>query len=283
MSNVYKQLGLPAEKSEIRVIDYNKIISEKLERIKLELEKDSSEFQEDGFTVGLNAENVEILLDDKQEPAITEEEAKNTAEEILQSAREEAERIRSVAENDAAAIVKQAEEERIQILQDSSQEGREQGYQEGTEKARIEYEAQKEELNRQREEMELELKKQQEEMEPKLVETILEVLSSVTHLMAENKKDLILTIVNSALEGIDVSKNYIIRVCHEDAVFLRNNRDKLNTGETDAEFEIVEDPAMKKNQCIIDTELGFIDCGLDLQLEELSEDIRLLSLAGKRV
>ena len=111
---------------------------------------------------------------------------------------------------------------------------------------------------------------------------ILDVFSDMTHLLALDKKDLILTIVNSVFEGIDVSKNYIIRACHEEAAFLKENRKKIVSGVSDVSIEIVEDLSMKRGQCIIDTDVGVFDCSLDIQMEELMADIKMISCAGKR-
>ena len=119
-------------------------------------------------------------------------------------------------------------------------------------------------------------------MEPVLVETILDVFSHMTHLLMEDKKDLILAVVNSAFEDIDISKNYLIRVCHDDAVFLKENKDKIVTAVSDVNIEIVEDSLMTKGQCMIDTDMGVFDCSLDGQIDKLMEDIKILSCSGKR-
>jgi flagellar assembly protein FliH len=273
--------GYPANGEEVRVIDYNELISEKLEKIRIELEKNSEEFNEDGFTVGLSAVNVSELLKEHPEEAVTEENVEEKKTNILQDAHEEAEKLVQKAENDAAAILNKAEQERLEILQSSSKEGFDKGYQEGLEKCQSEFEEKKAAFEVEMQQQKQELKKQKEEMEPQLVDTILDVFSNMTHLLAKDKRDLILTIVNSALEDMDVGKNYIIHACHEDAVFLKENREKIAGEATDADIDIIEDVSMKRGQCIIDTDVGVIDCSLDIQLEELMEDIRLLSCVGR--
>ena len=97
-----------------------------------------------------------------------------------------------------------------------------------------------------------------------------------------DKKDMILTLVNSVLSGDDVSKNYIIRVSSEDVKFLRDNKSLIEqkAGKS-VNIEIIEDMSLKKNQCLIDTDLGIYDASLDIQLENLINDIRILSCVGK--
>lgn len=279
MSNVYRFVNFNDSGEEKRIIDNNDIIFQKIEKIKEELENHGRGSDEDGFTLGLNAENVENLLADEQreESAAAEE----TASEIIESARQEAERIISVAEDNAKALKANADKERMWIIQSSSREGFDKGYEEGRQQCQREYEEKEEQLRIRQAQMEQELQTQKEAMEPVLVDTILNVFSHMTHLLAEDKRDLILAIVNSAFEEIDVSKNYLIKVCHEDAVFLKENRHRIISAVSDAEVEIVEDPLMKKGQCVIDTDIGVFDCSLDLQMEKLMEDIKMLSCAGK--
>ena len=42
-------------------------------------------------------------------------------------------------------------------------------------------------------------------------------------------------------------------------------------------LDIVADTTMKKNECIIETDAGVFDCSLDIELNNLIKDIKLLS------
>lgn len=276
MSNIYRFINFGGNE-EPRVIDNNEVISKKIEKIKEELEHPEHQAETDGFVPGLNAEVAE-LPDPEEESAAAQE----TAEEIIESARAEAERILSVAEDNAKAVKQNADKERMWIIQSSSKEGFDKGYQEAQQQCQEELNRRLQELNQKQQEMEQEVQKQKEEMEPVLVETILDVFSHMTHLLMEDKKDLILAVVNSAFEDIDISKNYLIRVCHDDAVFLKENKDKIVTAVSDVNIEIVEDSLMTKGQCMIDTDMGVFDCSLDGQIDKLMEDIKILSSSGKR-
>ena len=48
----------------------------------------------------------------------------------------------------------------------------------------------------------------------------------------------------------------------------------------DTQIEITEDSALKRNECLIETDAGVFDCSLDVQLDNLIKDIRLLSCMG---
>ncbi len=282
MSNVYKASTYrTCQDEQVRVIDYNELISKKIESIRDVLNNQSQEYNEDGFTVGLRAESVEVLLEEQEEVAVSRETAEVAAATILEEARREANKILSTAEGNAAAILRKAGEEREQVLQEASEEGFKVGYQDAAQQCQQRYDKRQAELEAKYHEMQEELQKQKEEMEPVLVETIMELFAHMTGLLAEDKKDLILTVVNNTLEGLDVSKNYIIRASKEEAAFLRENKQRLHTCGDDINIEIVEDLNLKRGQCMIDTDIGIFDCGLDIQIEGLMDDIKIISCAGK--
>lgn len=273
MSNVLKSMSYISTNTDKRLIDYNELISNKLETIRKSLENSS----EDGFTPGLNAENVEVLLAEEEAAASAE----GQATEILEMAKLQADKIVSMAQGDADLVLRRAADERMQIIQSAQKEGFDKGYQEAVQQCQIEYKAKQAELDKRKAELEEEMRQKKEELEPLLVDTILDIFQNITHLLMEDKRDLILEIVNSTFEDIDVSRNYLIRACHEDAVFLKENKDKIVCLSSESNVEIVEDPTMKKGQCLIDADFGIIDCGLDMQMEELIKDIKIISCMGR--
>lgn len=279
MSNVFKSLYFAGENKTARIIDYNEIISEKLEKIRSELESEETAVTEDGFSLGLNAERVETLLTEDIEE--NHEDVIAATDLIMENAKKEADIIVHRAEDEARKIIKKAEENGIQIMESAKTEGFHQGFSEGTVKCENELRIKQNELQERKKNLEEELLSLKKNMEPILVETILDVLNNITHVLTEDKKDLILSIVNSAFEGIEVSKNYIIKACREDVNFLKENKGKIVCDVTDANIEIVEDPSMKKGDCVIDTDIGIFDCSLDVQLERLTQDIKMLSCIGK--
>ena len=48
-------------------------------------------------------------------------------------------------------------------------------------------------------------------------------------------------------------------------------------------MDIVEDATMKKNQCIIESDTGVYDCSLDIELNNLIKDIKLVKLPVKYI
>ena len=115
MSNVFKSMSYVADNTDKRVIDYNELISHKLEIIRQGL----SSVSEDGFTPGLNAENVEVLLGEEEIAASAEEQAN----EMIEMAKFQADKILSMAKGDADHILRKAADERMEIIKTAHQEG----------------------------------------------------------------------------------------------------------------------------------------------------------------
>ena len=76
----------------------------------------------------------------------------------------------------------------------------------------------------------------------------------------------------------DNSKDFIIKVSPDDYKFLVNNQGKIYCAMSkEIQMDIVEDVTMKKNECIIETDTGVFNCSLDIELNNLIKDLKLLS------
>ena len=268
MSNLVKSRNIVCNEKEKKVIDYNDMISAKIMKIKETLEQESRGKKLD-FVEGIDADTTMGLLEKEREPAGMAD---------IESVNDEAERIIERANEDARAIVERAKEEADMIRSDHARIGREEGYEEGLQQAAKEYEELKQAVEEERLKMELDYNDRLNEMEPVLVETILKVFEKVTHVMAEDKKDLVLNLVNDVLTKTEVSKEFLIRVSAEDYAFMMDNKDRIIGVVSDqVQVEIVEDRTFKKGQCMIESDSGIYDCSLDIQLENLISAIKLMT------
>jgi flagellar assembly protein FliH len=83
--------------------------------------------------------------------------------------------------------------------------------------------------------------------------------------------------VNRALNNLDKSNEYTIRVSKEDYDYLTERKGVLlNAIGREVNLVINEDPELTKNQCLIETDTRVIDCSLDVQLNNLITDLKLL-------
>lgn len=262
--------------SEERIIDYNELIKLKLKNIANDRENHGN-VDADGFVNGLKADVVEQLLtgsDEDGETAQSQEDVNNQIAAALEEANEQAQTIR----DEANEVLAQAHMEARKIIEDAKRTG----YEQGAQNAREEYNAKADDLARDYEAKKAQLEKEYNDMkasmEPELVETITEVFKKITYTVAEDNKDIIIGLINGVMKNTDISNEFIIKVSPEDYKFLVNNQGKIYCSVSkEVTMDIVEDATMKKNQCIIESDTGVYDCSLDIELNNLIEDIKLLS------
>lgn len=264
--------------SEERIIDYNELIKLKLKNIVSDKESHSS-VDADGFVNGLKADVVEQLLtgsEDENEAVDSQnpDDIKNQLAAAIEEANEQARSIK----DEANEVLAQAHMEAGKIIEDAKRTG----YEQGACNAREEYESKAEALEREYEQKKAQLEKEYNDLkaaiEPELVETITEVFRKITYTVAEDNKEIIIGLINGVMKNSDISNEFVIRVSPDDYRFLVNNQGKIYCAVSkEVNMDIVEDAAMKKNQCIIESDTGVYDCSLDIELNNLIRDIKLLS------
>lgn len=280
-----------AKGNEPRVIDYNEMISQKLENLRKKAE--TGELQNE-FVSGLDAQNVENLIggegrifgDNSLEtfatdvsamegPEITLDEIKDQAEAIVKEADDQARQMLMDARKEVAEIQENARKEGFNA---GYMEGNSQGYTEGLQKAEAQYAAQLQAVEEERTQLATEKKQLEDEFEPKIINTILDVIGRVTGIVYENNRDILIHLINQALQGVEASQDYTIRVSREDYEFVVSRQSKLYCASVkDVNIEVIEDKELTAGKCIIETDGGIFDCSLDVQMEQLVRDIRLLA------
>ncbi len=276
MSNLLKRSSV-INKDE-RVIDYNDLIKKKIQAI---MESKHNEMDADGFINGLHADVVEELIsDDDTADALTEDAAmgEQQAAASLENTNAEAERIIEEARLQAEQIIADANKNADAAFEEAKQNG----YYEGNEKAQEEMnikQAQLEaELDNKRKELEQEYNNLKESIEPELVEVITDVFRKVTGVVAEDNQEIILHLINDVMHNADGSRDYVIKVSPDDYKFLVNNQGKIYCAMSkEVNIDIVEDATLERNQCMIETNTGIFNCSLDIELNNLIKNIKLLS------
>ncbi len=262
LSNLYKQSFGIREERGIRVIDSNEIIAKKLQEQQL-----TSEFPQrggtdpDGFSPGLFAEEVEVV------PEIDYvAEAKAEAEEILAEAKAQAEAICQESRN-------QAEE----VREAARNEGWQKGYEESTARAEQELALKLAELEETKQELNRDYEERLKNMEPQLLDAILQVVEKVFHIQFGDKKEILLYLLTNAINGIEGCKNFQIRVGQENYRFVNNHKEEIveRIG-NDITIEVIADPVIAEDKCMIETDVGVFDCSLGVQLENLIKALRSL-------
>lgn len=279
-SNLYKA-GFVHLGEDARVIDMNAILEK---RLKEEAQRRSREPEhelvaaQDGFTEGLNAEKVDVLLEPDAEAASLQNASVQEQEQLRQEIEE--------ARNELAGLQAQIEQEKEQAQLEIDQmkakafeEANEQGYQEGYRKGLDSVQELQKQCEDERLQQEQEYQKKLEEMEPLMVDTLCDVYSHIFKVEAKEHKELVLKLLQDTLLKVDGTGSIIVHVAKEDYAYVQEQKGALleEAGMQSGSVEIVSDAALARAQCMIETEGGVYDCSLDTELAELKRRLMLLA------
>jgi len=276
LSNLYKRNNVVSQKE--RIMDYNEVIKSKIGVLIDLAVKDKADTS--GFVSGLNAEVVESRHSREIDALImdTDNPQKQILKADLEASAAQAVSVIEEANNESDNILYEAHNKADIIKKEAYSEGKEKGMKD----ARLEIDQQLSKCQIEHEQKKIELQQQYDDMkskmEPELVSVITDVFKKIINTISDNNEEMILSLVNSVMHNTEVSREFVIKVSPDDYKFLINNQGKIYCAMSkEVQIEIVEDLSMTKNQCIIESDVGVYDCGLDIQLNNLIKDIKLLS------
>jgi flagellar assembly protein FliH len=213
---------------------------------------------QDDFIEGLQALVIEAIP--------TKDEVAEQSSVLIEDAKNEAERILLKAKKDAEKLKKEA-----------FAAGQKNGFDEGALHAKRDLQKRKAEYD----EKETQLQKEYSDMaltlDHQMAEIIVSLVEKITGIIVDEKEEVILYLVEKALKNMDKQEEYTIRVSKEDYeyVSVRKNR-LLGAIGREVPIYITEDASLQKNMCLIETELRVINCSLDVQLNNLITDLKLI-------
>lgn len=292
MSNVLKRFNTDIDADDKHVIDTNAMVAERLQLLKTILQKEEtqaySEAEGEGeFTEGLDADMLSSILDDPDaaegedgqgnvikaepqappEPAIDLEAVNAEAEQILEDARAQAELLMQEAMDDAEA-------KKAAVFEEARQAGHDEGYNAGMQ----EVEAMRAELAEKEQALMAEYEQMVSELEPALIDTLSDVYGHVFHTDLSDKKEIILYLLQNALQATDTTANLMVHVSKEDYEYISSNKSLLFDGiPGEDNTDIVPDVTLSAGEVMIDTGSGIFDCSLGTELEGLKKQLKLLS------
>lgn len=270
LSNLFKQryvINLESEKvvinSDDKYMAHNQGQMDSLSFPAVEVVPGSEEIL-DGFLAGLNAEEITA-------------EPQPTPEEILEEARQEAEQIIAKAQAEAAQIANEASHHAELLYEQKRQEG----YNEGVSQVQAELEQEKTKLQSEYEALSESVRAEYESkfdtMEQDIVDVMIRVFNKVFHIQFDNKRQILLHLIKDTLLGIDGGKVFNIRVAEANFKFIESHvaeiKEKIGN---DVNIDVVNDMTLSEEDCIIETENGVHNCGIDMVLGNLEKDIRSL-------
>ncbi len=290
MSNLFKAGFVNIDVNDTRIIDNNELANKKIEAYQeQELKRQRAQMaSEEGFEEGLESDDFIPGLDMLQADQLTEDqnmlgslpdpqfdmEAMQAEIDLkLQQAQEQADMIIAEAQN-------QAQDIRNNAIEQGRQEGYDAGYQEGVAAA----ESLKEEVEQQRGDLEKEYQQLVDELEPEMVDVLTQIYEHVFNIELRDHTAIILYLLKSTLSRIEPGKDLIVHVSSDDYDDVMDEKENLDSCITspNTTMEIIEDPLLKANECMVESDSGVFDCSLGVELSEITRKLKLLSFDRKK-
>lgn len=266
MSNLVKQYFVVNSSKETRVINSNERVEQRLRELREQQQREQNpeDYFQEGFMEGLKVDVVEV------EPEVT-------PEELLEDARNQAEQIVKEAQEKADALMDDAVNQADALFEEKKQAGYDAGLRMGQEECDRRREQLESEANAQREQLQKEYDSKYESMESDLIDAITQVFDKVFHIQFEDKREILLHLVENTLKNVEIGKKFRIHVSESNCRFMESHLGDIreNIG-NDVEVEIVNDTKLGTGDCQIETNFGIFDCGIDMELSNLIKDIRSL-------
>lgn len=258
LSNIIKSgfVSILENKKSIEVVDAND------KHILNKREDSESAISENGFeAVDLGDKLTEDVSHIAREP----EEEKESAEDILEAARVEALRIIEEAKENA-------DMEAEMIRNNAYEEGFNQGASEAEERFAKEQVA----FDEERAAFEAEYKNLVDSIEPRMVKLVMELVDNLVGYTAVEEQ-VIAFVLKKGFEEIELAGHITIKVSEMDYDFVMQQKSELVANISNQTIvEILIDYTLKKNDCVIETESGNINCSLDTRYKALKAELSLI-------
>jgi len=145
-----------------------------------------------------------------------------------------------------------------------------------------ELEAEKAELRMQAQALEQEYQKLIDELEPKFIQTLTGIYEEIFKVELKNYKGILMHVISNTIRNAEGVKDFLVHVSKVDYEKVLEQKSILMEGlpSKSVTVELIQDATLHENECMIETGNGIYDCGVGLQLEELTKRLRLLSYEG---
>ena len=285
--NVYKSSWVRVSDEEKCLVDSNSRLEERIAQWEtLRRTNESAMPQYDGsdegeaaeFVSGIGGEEIDALFDDGDRSNVIKAGAEEAGPD-LEAVRAEAQEILDSAQAQADEMIRNAQAE-IEVQRRQAQDaGNTQGYNEGYQQGLSEVDDMKRALMEEKRQLEQEFEQLVEELEPEFIDTITAVYNHIFSVDLADNRDILVHLIDSTLRKVESSRTFIVHVSAEDYPYVNMQKQALVEGAVAGRglIEIIEDIALIKGDCLIETDGGIFDCGIGTQLEELTRKLRVLS------
>ena len=291
MSNLFKAGFVSFDNTETRIIDNNELANKKIEAYQEELLKrqrahmaEEQGFYEEGssdddFIPGIDMEQLSQLTEDQSmlesvpDPQFDMQAMQAEMDLKIQQAQEQAD-----------MIIQNAQAQADTIMADAREKGRQEGYQDGYQEGMTAAQAQQQEIDGMKAELEKEYQQLVDELEPEMVDVLTQIYEHVFGIELREDKGIILHLLKTTLSRIEPGRDLIVHISSDDYDDIMEEKETLDACITspNTTMEIIEDPLLKENECMIESDSGVFDCSLGVELSEITRKLKLLSFDRKK-
>ena len=296
MSNLFKGMFVNYDDTEKRVIDSNELANKKIEAAReQEIKRQRAQMaQEEGyeevhggddFIPGIEMEQLSQLTEDQSMLGdFSEPQESNDNQFDMEAMQAEIDFKLQQAQEQADMIIQQAQADAEQYRQQAIESGRQEGYDAGYQEGVMAAETLKAEIESQRGDLEKEYQALVDELEPEMVDVLTQIYEHVFNVDLREDKEIILHLLKSTLSRIEPGNNLIVHVSSDDYDDIMDQKEAIDACITspNTTMEIIEDPLLKENECMIESDSGVFDCSLGVELSEVSRKLKLLSFDRKK-
>lgn len=296
MSNLFKGMFVNYDDTEKRVIDSNELANKKIEAAReQEIKRQRAQMaQEEGyeeghggddFIPGIEMEQLSQLTEDQSMLGdFSEPQESNDNQFDMEAMQAEIDFKLQQAQEQADMIIQQAQADAEQYRQQAIESGRQEGYDAGYQEGVMAADALKAEIESQRGDLEKEYQALVDELEPEMVDVLTQIYEHVFNVDLREDKEIILHLLKSTLSRIEPGNNLIVHVSSDDYDEIMDQKEAIDACITspNTTMEIIEDPLLKENECMIESDSGVFDCSLGVELSEVSRKLKLLSFDRKK-
>lgn len=270
-SNLIKGIRTRVDSENVRTIDSD--LNQRFRPLSMISEH---EYIAEGLADSWEEENEALVQEDGDYAAEPDQ------EELLRSECErlhqEAQRALEQAKQEADQILQDAHLKAEQMKAEAMKEAKKIGYQDGLSQATEEIALERDSLKKSWHEFNEQYQKARKSMEPDMVQLLIGLVKNLTGVILDSGNGVIMHLVGRAMGRIARNNEFILHVSREDYATVDGKRAFLQkiVGK-DKKIEIYEEEELSKNQCRIETDDQILDCSLDVQMENLFENLILLS------
>ncbi len=201
---------------------------------------------------------------------------------LLDDAMDKAKELREDAQSKANKIIDDAWKEAEEIKESAYKEGYEHGLEDGNMEAMKRADEYLVNIKNEQEEAKKNMLAKNEiyldDAERKLVNLTCELIKKISGIVVDDYKPVMLNMINNALNDVESTSKYTIKVCEESYTYVSDNSDRIvGAANPNITIDVFADSKLEKGQCIIETDNGIIDLSMDIQVQNLITAFKMLS------